>query len=179
MALKACKECNGKVSTKAATCPHCGARIGSRTSITTWVFGGMFAAVVGSCVMNGADRESRVSAAQAEREAAEAAKSPEQKAAEASVKAQRDREMNIVLSGAKLLKQSMKKPETFELKSAILVDGKTVCYEYEARNSFNDRAREFYVLSLTDKATGSDASVWNKRCADKQGTDYTSVRVML
>jgi len=97
MALKACKECNGKVSTKAATCPHCGARIGSRTSITTWVFGGMFAAVVGSCVMNGADRESRVSAAQAEREAAEAAKSPEQKAAEASVKAQRDREMNIVL----------------------------------------------------------------------------------
>jgi len=73
----------------------------------------------------------------------------------------------------------MKKPETFELKSAILVDGKTVCYEYEARNSFNDRAREFYVLSLTDKATGSDASVWNKRCADKQGTDYTSVRVML
>lgn len=26
MALKKCKECGGKVSTKAATCPHCGAK---------------------------------------------------------------------------------------------------------------------------------------------------------
>lgn len=36
MALIKCKECGGKVSTKAKTCPSCGAKPPKKTSIVTW-----------------------------------------------------------------------------------------------------------------------------------------------
>lgn len=36
MALVKCKECGGKVSTKAKTCPNCGAKLPKKTSIVTW-----------------------------------------------------------------------------------------------------------------------------------------------
>ncbi|WP_298829360.1 hypothetical protein [uncultured Piscinibacter sp.] len=85
--------------------------------------------------------------------------------------------MNIVLAGARRLKSAMKKPETFELTRAIMIDGKVICYEYVARNSFNDRAPGHYVVS--DTVSSDKASDWNKLCAGKSGDDYTHVRVML
>src|SRR5690554_8166700 len=36
MALKNCKECGEKVSTKAKTCPKCGAKAPKKTSFLTW-----------------------------------------------------------------------------------------------------------------------------------------------
>lgn len=39
MALKKCKECGHQVSTKAAACPGCGARMPRRTSLLTWIVG--------------------------------------------------------------------------------------------------------------------------------------------
>lgn len=37
MALKNCKECNHKISTKAETCPNCGAKQPKKTSRATWL----------------------------------------------------------------------------------------------------------------------------------------------
>lgn len=37
MAIKKCKECGGEVSTKAKTCPKCGARAPKSTSMLTWL----------------------------------------------------------------------------------------------------------------------------------------------
>jgi len=36
MALKNCKECGKEVSSKAKSCPHCGAPIKKKTSLFTW-----------------------------------------------------------------------------------------------------------------------------------------------
>lgn len=88
-----------------------------------------------------------------------------------------DKDINIVLAGARWLKESMKKPESFELVSATMIDGKVICYEYRARNSFNDRRTEHYVIS--DNVSSSKAKDWNKLCAGKSGTDYTHVRAVM
>lgn len=37
MALVKCKECGEQVSTKAKTCPSCGAKAPKRTSLVTWL----------------------------------------------------------------------------------------------------------------------------------------------
>ncbi|CAA2107702.1 hypothetical protein VVAX_04367 [Variovorax paradoxus] len=88
-----------------------------------------------------------------------------------------DKEINIVLAGARWLKESMKKPESFELVNATMIDGKVICYEYRARNSFNDRRTERYVIS--DNVSSSKAKDWNKLCAGKSGIDYTHVRAVM
>jgi len=99
---------------------------------------------------------------------------PPPTAAQRTETARKDRETNIVLAGAQRLKSSMKKPETFELTRAIMIDGKVICYEYTARNLFNDQTREHYVISDTVSSNG--AKEWNRLCAGKNGEDYTGVR---
>jgi len=55
MSLITCKECGGKVSSNAATCPSCGAKPPKKTSAFTWIVGGLFAFVVAKCTFSGAD----------------------------------------------------------------------------------------------------------------------------
>ena len=90
---------------------------------------------------------------------------------------QADREIRTVLAGAQRLRDAMKKPESFELLSATMIDGKVICYEYRARNSLNDRRTERYVVS--DTVSSSSAADWNRLCAGKSGTDYSSVRSVM
>lgn len=97
--------------------------------------------------------------------------------APAATPSKEDIEINIVLAGAQRLKDGMKKPETFELLKAGMIDGKVICYEYRARNSFNDRIVEKYVVS--DTVSSGKTADWNKYCAGKSATDYTSVRAVL
>lgn len=46
MALMKCKECGGKVSTKAAACPSCGAKIGQGKSFFAELFGGIVSLII-------------------------------------------------------------------------------------------------------------------------------------
>ncbi|MDQ0035897.1 hypothetical protein J2W30_003670 [Variovorax boronicumulans] len=105
------------------------------------------------------------------------ATTPEAKPARTPEQVKADREINIVLAGARWLKESMKKPESFELLSATMIEGKVICYEYRARNSFNDRRTERYVIS--DNVSSSKPKDWNRLCAGKSGTDYTHARSVL
>jgi ribosomal protein L40E len=168
VALTTCKECTAPISTKATACPKCGAPQPKRPDYAAaWVIGGTLAALF---VLNTAGIGVDKPAPPAPKPAAP---SPEQVAATAKG----DREINTVLAGARWLKESMKKPETFELLSASMIDGKVICYEYRARNSFNDRTRGVRVIS--DTVNSEKASDWNRLCAGKAGTDYSSVRSVL
>lgn len=160
MAMTTCTECGAKVSTAAKACPSCGAPPPKRTSTGVWIVGGLFALVVWKIAADSVDRsEANVSSKSSPTALAAAQKS--------------DRDVNLVLAGARLLKQGMKKPETFELVSATMIGDDTICYEYKARNSFNDVAHAHYVVSNTVSSGG--AKEWNRLCAGKQGTDFTYV----
>lgn len=82
-----------------------------------------------------------------------------------------------MLAGAQYIKGTMKKPESFELTRATMIDGKVICYEYKARNSWNDVRPGVYVIS--DTVSTDSATAWNKLCAGKSGDDYTSVRAVM
>lgn len=49
MALIKCAECGGEVSSKAAACPKCGAKPPAKTSLVTWIIGGIFLVFVYQC----------------------------------------------------------------------------------------------------------------------------------
>lgn len=168
MGLITCNECKGPVSSSATACPKCGAPVPKKTSTLTWIVGGTLAIAIGSCVSKQNDREMTRAAAP---------KPPPPTAAQLAETARKDREINIVLAGAQRLKDAMKKPESFELTSAIMLNGKVICYEYKARNSFNDVTKEHYVIS--DTVSSNKAKDWNALCAGKSGDDYTSVRAVM
>lgn len=83
----------------------------------------------------------------------------------------KDREaLSRVLQAVAIIKESMKNPASFDLVSAILVEGDAVCLVYRGTNSFN--------ATITEQAAAMGAVVskspkqWNKYCADKTGTEY-------
>lgn len=90
----------------------------------------------------------------------------------------------IALLGAKTLKDSMKDPDTFELKKVIYMDDGSICYTYRAKNSFNAMLQGDAVVESSPKgikmlASGQDGnrfvSAWNKHCAKKSGQDLTDI----
>ena len=155
MALTTCNECKAQMSTAAGACPQCGAPPAKRTSIVTWLVLGLMLVVGYQMVASPSINDSK----------------PALSEAQLAVKARGDREINLVIAGARMLKQSMKKPETFELVSATMIGDDTICYQYKARNSWNDVTNGHYVLS--NAVSSADATAWNKLCAGKSGTDYS------
>lgn len=55
MALIKCPECKNSVSTKAKTCPHCGAPVKKKTSVVTWLLAILLFIVLGT-FLGGIDR---------------------------------------------------------------------------------------------------------------------------
>lgn len=161
MSMKPCKECGKQISTDAEACPQCGAKQPQPTSRWTILIGGLFAIFVAKLVFSGHETPPQPEL------------TPGQKAAEA----QRNREINTVLNGANWLKSSMKKPESFKLIRAGMIDGKVICYEYQARNSFNDVTHGRHVIGENINS-GSDEA-WNVNCAGKSATDYTHVSAVM
>lgn len=77
MALVKCKECGKDVSTNAAACQNCGNKLPKRTSVATWIVGGLFLFLVVTCTLNAQKYKDA-------EEARVAALTPEQKAANAA-----------------------------------------------------------------------------------------------
>ena len=85
----------------------------------------------------------------------------------------------------KVLKNSMKDPDSFELKSLIVHPSGTACYEYRATNSFNAHIAGAAVLTpkgkfLTQEQNGNAfVTAWNKGCTPADGEDMTAVAKVL
>jgi hypothetical protein len=157
MAMTTCKECKQPISTAAKTCPGCGAAPAKPTSRLALAFAGvaLFAIVYGVANQEPA--------------------APEQPKTAAEI--QREREFQQVVAAARGLKAAMKNPASFELVSAFMVQGPTVCLVYRSTNSFNATVTEQYTLS--DKVSTTSAAAWNKHCAGKPGDDYSHARMAL
>lgn len=76
--------------------------------------------------------------------------------------------------GVQSLRAVMRDPESFRLESVLLMDNGAICYEYRARNGFGGYNREHAVLRPKASALDTSAGAWNRNCANKSGTDYTS-----
>lgn len=166
MALIKCTECFNEVSTSAKTCPKCGAKVVKPHSRGQWLFIGLAAVVMVSCIAKNQTRTEEAAKVQAQ-------KSPAQLAAEAKKEADFQR----VVAGAKMLRAQTKNPKSFELNSALLMADGTICYQYRATNSFNAVVPGLFVLSNTKSS--SQPNDWNKYCGGKSGDDMSYARQAL
>lgn len=58
MTLKVCHECQGRVSDTAKSCPHCGAKLRPKTTVTTWLITGCVVLGLASVVFIEPDEQS-------------------------------------------------------------------------------------------------------------------------
>jgi hypothetical protein len=150
----------------------------TKTSLSTWIIGGVVLAALLKCTTDGMDRDSK---AQEKRAAAEAAMTPGDKARAAESakqaelgKAAAEARFQTAVMYARAIKASMKNPASFELVSAARMESGALCYEYRGTNSFNAVVPNFTVVPPNAKPV-SGAAAWNKHCAGKSGDDLSAI----
>src|SRR5574337_149502 len=154
MAMIGCRECKKQISDTAGKCPNCGAKVArKKTSPLTLIFAGVlaFGVIIAAMAPHATQQTTQ-----------QAAKAPDP----------RDGARALAVNAAKMLRDAMKDPSSFELEEALFMDDDSGCYEYFARNSFNARQRGAAIFSggriVTSDQPGFKQA-WRKHCADKSG----------
>lgn len=167
MSLIQCKECGNQVSSKAQTCPKCGARIARKP---------MGCGALVGVVLLGALALGAVMSMMGPKTPPQPAPpppTPDQVAA----KKKQDQGVARAQAGAAMLKRAMRDPDSFKLSQALVIDGSgAVCYEYRAQNGFGGLNVGHAVISPDGKLfktenDGGFRALWNKECANKVGLD--------
>lgn len=151
--------------------------------VSRWAKIATILAVVGGTYLLGRPSDQpRPAATALTAEGSQAEPSPEAKAAlvkQTEAKAKEDAEWRMMVLKARLLKQSMKNPESFKLESLLKMADGSLCFSYRATNSFNAIVPGYAVAAgeklLADGNAGFD-QLWAKRCAGKHGDDFTHAR---
>lgn len=157
MAMGNCRECGKEASSEAKACPHCGAtKPVEKTSLFTWIAGGFFALIVGSCVLGGSDSKNSSQPTQA-------SKTPEQIAAEAEAKAREEAAFQKTVRAAAAVKSALRDPGSLSWESIrASSDANVICLEYRAKNGFGGMNKEFVVFA--NGKPSQTVAAWNKHC---------------
>lgn len=175
MAMVKCSECRAEVSSKAKTCPQCGASIKRKHSRLQWAFLGVvtFGIVYGMLASQNASDDKAASDA-----ALEALKTPEQRASEQAQKVKKEAEFQRAVAGASALKRGSKNPASFKLDNAFLTKTGAMCFSFSGANSFNATVPG-YAVEVAGKLRSDDAASWNKHCAEKSGESYRHAALVI
>ena len=162
MALKPCKECGHNVSTKATSCPQCGARMSKPTSLVTKVIAGIF-------IMSAA-----IAVFSPKPDAAPATQSAHKPPADPKREAAFQRTVAVVRS----IKASLREPSSVQWEGILRNDDATVvCVTYRARNGFGGMNLE--QAAYANGRISTSAAAWNKHCAGKTLTDERKIRLVV
>lgn len=179
MALIKCKECGAKVSTKAKTCPQCGAKLKKGTSkLILGLLGltilGMYLSVsTGHKDTSVPPTKEEIAAKQALKE-----KKEQQKLEEQAEHKRKDEDWTSIAAAKNIIKKRLRDPDSAEFKNLIAKrrDGKIfiVCGEVNAKNGFGGMTgfqpfMSFGSSEMTWLPSDSKdfATNWNKFCAGK------------
>jgi hypothetical protein len=127
------------------------------------------------------EAEAKLKAQQAKAAEEAAVKEAARKAKENADKVHRDFQMKLAGLAAKQLKNGMKDPDSFELKSLLFMPNGTACYEYRATNSFGAHLAGAAVLTTKGKLLVQEqngnafVSAWNKECTVSGGEDIADL----
>lgn len=158
MAMIKCHECSKEISSEAKSCPHCGAEPEKKTSRLSLGIAG----IVLFMVLYGVFTH--------EEKPAPLAKSP----AEIRAEQERQRDFQQAAGAVIALRNGMKNPKSFELVSAHMMSGRTLCVVYRGTNSFNAVITSHYVVSPS--VSSDSKTAWNKHCAGQSGINYDHIR---
>lgn len=141
MALQPCKECGANVSSKAKTCPHCGALVPKKTSKIALILAGLFLLSIFIGVFNGEEEKSEPS--------------PEMK------KLQNQASIKVALST--ILKDSDSAKYEFVSENCGTVNSKNSFGGYAGPKRFVSVGDTVNLESYSHNKQEMDA-LWNKQC---------------
>ncbi len=108
---------------------------------------------------------------------------PEEKVRKAEVdkkKAEEDARWTREVVSLRVLRKSMKNPDSFKLEDAIRMASGALCVTYRATNSFNAIVPGRAVVLKDRIATSDDGDkfpvTWNRHCGGKSGEDVSYIR---
>lgn len=165
MALTTCKECGKAQSASADRCPHCGHQV-RKTSLVTWIVTALIGIPLIVGILVGAVRQAETP--------------PAAKSIQGDLQRKSDAAVQRAAAGAVMLKKTMRDPASFELDSALVIEGGgAVCYSYRAKNGFGGFNAGQAVLSSNGKILKTNemdgfAALWNEECAKKRGTEVAT-----
>jgi hypothetical protein len=157
MAMTQCRECGHEISTKAKSCPHCGATIyrpsGCFVVILLFI---AFAAIMSAFNQN---------------DSASPPKTQEQIQAEA----RRELAFQKVVLALKAIKTSLRNPDSvvWEYIGAN-EDASAICIGYRAQNGFGGMSREY--MAIVNGTPTKQFSAWNKHCVNNKLNDMMYAR---
>lgn len=155
MTMTTCKECGNDLSTKAESCPKCGAKVARDSLFAKLLLLAVGVGIFGSMVGGGSSPSSTSPQT--------APKTNEKSPEEAAKDAAHTRRFLIATVVVQALKSAARDPDSLKIDSLrVSDDAKIACSEYRARNGFGGMNREIIVF-VNGKAK-SDAATWNKRC---------------
>lgn len=155
MSLTKCQECGNEVSTKAKTCPKCGAKVKKPSGFGRKLLLGFVGLVVIVAIIK------------------PITETPEQAAAR---QADLDKQVARMASARKVadaIKSALKNPSSAQWHRVLVNDtGNVVCVDYSAQNGFGGMNRN--TIAAVDGRISEKANVWNKHCANSSLYDETS-----
>jgi hypothetical protein len=179
MSLTVCHECKRDVSTEAKKCPGCGAKIRAPKkpmSSTTKLLLSILA--LAFCASISIQSQKTKEAVLAENRRV-TSMSPQQREKEKNDKIKRDYQLKLAGAGALSLRNSMKDPEAFELKSVVVKPNGIACYDYRSKNSFGAILPSSAVMTshgkifTPEKNNKAFVSYWNRECTNADGDEIT------
>lgn len=164
MSLRNCQECGKQVSTEAAACPHCGAKVRSSPGfLTVSVLIVLGILVIRSLASSSSPSPSKLPPPR-----------PPDTTEQIAEKKQEESRFQMAVLYAATLKRSLRDPESVRWSSiSTNDDASVVCLDYRARNGFNGMAHEVAVVAAGK--TSNKAAAWNKHCAQKPLHNLTSL----
>lgn len=163
MALQKCHECAKDVSSEAASCPNCGAKVKAvevaedrkPAGWLTYSLLGLAAIIFIPAMINS------VNPTQLTPE--EQAAMLKQTAADEKNREDESNRRSLAVATAASIKRSLRDPDSLQFDiMRVNGDASVVCAAYRARNGFGGMNREFIVV-VKDIASQS-AAAWNKHC---------------
>lgn len=171
MAVVKCKECGGQVSTKAKTCPTCGAKAPKQTSRLTWL---ILICILGLVALAAFSPKPPLKSA--EQIAQEAAQAKKQAEADAVRQKERDAEQvkySAIAAGKAAIVKRLNDPESAKFGQVVFREPGFVCGYVNAKNGFGGYTGEkgFITLGSAEmswfEGDKDFEKVWNKNCASK------------
>ena len=164
MALKPCSECGARISTRADSCPQCGAKEpASMGPVRRLLLG--FAALFGAVYLFAPGTNSITPS----EPPAKPVKTAEQLAVEEAHKVRSMKAIFVVTA----IKHGLRDPDSARWKFVgVNDDASVVCVEYRAKNGFGGLNLE--RAAYAKGKVSSTAASWNRHCAGKSFHDLTS-----
>lgn len=158
MALKKCKECGHEVSTSAAACPSCGAKVPKKTSMITWIVVLFIGASFALSFMGGDNKASNAVASKP-----------------ADAKDQKNREFLWVEKGKESVLARLKDPDSATFKEVYFFRSKSdvpvACGQVNSKNALGGYAgyQHFISAGSPDRTWLEDdvkdfENLWNQFC---------------